>query len=86
VLGFHRDEFRFQSAVGHQGRKVLHDVGLGGDGIRRDGFGRASCTAWLTAMETSMPTRFLWGIMISSTTILMHPVTHSLTQMPQPLQ
>ena len=86
MLGFHRDEFRLQLAVGHQGGQVLHDVGLGGDGIGRDGFGPSQLHRMAHRNGDFHADSLLMGHHDSSSTILMQPVTHSLTQMPQPLQ
>ena len=37
---------------------MFHNMGLGSNGIGGDGLGPGKGTAWLTAMETSIPLRW----------------------------
>ena len=64
--------------------EVLHDVGLGGDGIGGDGLGPGHLHRM--GHRDGNFHAYSMGHYSSSGTMLMQPVTHSLAQMPQPLQ
>ena len=86
MLRLHRDELRLQLAVGHQRGEMLHDMGLGGDGISGDGLGPGQLHR-VAHRDGDFHADSMGHLAIpSSGTMLMHPVTHSLAQMPQPLQ
>jgi hypothetical protein len=84
VLGLDGYEFGVELTVGDELGEVLDDVCLRRDGIRGDDVdvGHLHCLGGGNRIlhSDSFPHYS------ASSTILMHPVMHSWTQMPQPLQ